>query len=305
MLKKIGSFFISAFMLMFVGILSVFLGVRLFFEPTSMTILVDYVLEEEDFWDEVDIEDEEFNKYVDEEEFKKELGKFISDYFKYSGGVKGAEKPSLEPFREIVEEFMEEYEKVNNGKFDREEIDKYLDELEADMDEELFGEETDEDIKLLFNIIYSDVIVIVLVAIILGFIGLDFLLRKNPAVISLHAGIVSGINAFTFYALKFMLGLVETSDEFEEIALVMVSNIFNRIGLVSLILGIILIVIFILLKDKYKEENNNINNNQYNQNSMNNYNGYNNYDNSNYNNNYNNNYNMNNYGNNYNNNNGF
>lgn len=287
MLKKIGSFFIGCFMLIFVGVLSVFLGIRLFFEPTSMTVLMDYVLEEEDFWDEVDIEESEFKKYIDEEEFKKELGKFVSDYLKYSGGVKGVEKPSLEPFKELVEDFIKDYEKETNTKFDREEIDKYLNELEEDMDEELFGEEPDEDIKIVFNIIYSDTIVIVLIAIILGFIGLDFLLRKNPAIISLHAGIVSGINAFTFYALKFVVGVVEVSDEVEEAAIVMISNIFNRIGLVSLILAIILIVIFVLLKDKYKEENNN-NNNQYNLNNMNNYNGYNNYDNSNNMNNYNN-----------------
>ena len=295
MLKKIGSFFVSCFMLMFVGVLSVFWGVKLFFEPDSLSVLMDYMLEEEGFWEEMDITEEEFNKYVDKEEFSNMLGEFVSDYLKYSGGVKGAEKPSLEHFKKLVEDFIREYEKETNTKFDREEIDKYLDDLEEEMDEELFGDELDEEIKMLFNIIYSDTIVIVLIAIILGFIGLDFLLRKNPAIISLHAGIVSSINAFTFYALKFLLGVVEVSDEFEEAAIVMISNIFNRIGLVSLVIAIILIVIFILLKDKYKEENNN--NNQYNQNNMNNYNGYNNYDNSNYNmNNYNNNYTNNNNG---------
>ena len=285
MLKKIGSFFIGFFMLIFVGVLSVFLGIRLFFEPTSMSVLMEHIVEEEEFWEEMDITEEEFNKYIDKDEFSDMLGEFISDYFKYSGGVKGAKKPSLEPFKELIEDFIKDYEKETNTKFDREEIDKYLNELEEDMDEELFGEEPDEDIKIVFNVIYSDTIVIVLIAIILGFIGLDFLLRKNPAIISLHAGIVSGINAFTFYALKLVLGVVDVSDEFEEAALAMISNVFNRIGLVSLILAIILIVIFVLLKDKYKEENNN-NNNQYNQNNMNNYNGY---DNSNYNmNNYNN-----------------
>lgn len=298
MLKKIGSFVISIFILMFVGVLSVFLGIRLFFEPTSMSVLMEHIVEEEEFWEEMDITEEEFNKYIDKDEFSDMLGEFISDYLKYSGGVKGVEKPSLEPFKELVEDFIKDYEKETNTKFDREEIDKYLNELETDMDEELFGEAPDEDIKMLFNIIYSDTIVIVLIAIILGFIGLDFLLRKNPAVVALHAGIISSINAFTFYALKLVLGVVDVSDEFEEAALAMISNVFNRIGLVSLIIAIILIVIFVLLKDKYKEENNN-NNNQYNQNNMNNYNDYNNYDNSNYN--------MNNYNNynNYNNNNGF
>ena len=298
--KKVGSVFISIFLTIVIGVLSIFIGIRMFLEPKSMTVFVTSMMEEEGFWEEVEIENVDFREFMSEDEFKEELGEFVSDYVKYSLGVEGAEKPSIKEIRVLLEEYVHDYAEEHNIEVDYDEFNQYLDEMEEELEEDLAFEETnlDEDVQIVLNFFFSDMIVYALIGVILFLIGLDLLIIKDFIVVSLHVGIPLIINGVASFGLGFFFGSFTTSGGEEVGIFDSLVNVANRLGLYYLLPGILLIVIFIVFKNKIKKDdniNNNMNNN-YN-------NGYNNYNNGyNYNNNYNNGYN-NNYNTNYNNNN--
>ena len=258
--KKVGSVFISIFLTIVIGVLSIFVG--------SM-------MEEEGFWEEVEIDDIDLREFMSENEFKEELGEFVSDYVKYSLGLEGAEKPSIKEIRSLLDEYIHDYASENNIDVDYDELNQYLDEMEQELEEELELEKAtiDEDVEMVVNI-----------GIILFLIGIDLLIRKDFILLSLHVGIPLIINGVASFGLGLLLGSFTTSNGEDVGIFDSLINIANRLGLYYLIPGIILIVLFIVFKNKIKKDPN-VNN----MNNPNNYNGYNNYNYNNYN--YNNGYN--------------
>lgn len=259
MLRKIGSFFISVFMLIFVGILSVFIGVRLFLQPSSLTLLMSNILEKENFWENTDFVDSEFKDYVDVKKINEELGKSVSDYIKYILGIDEQNKPNVDGFRNLIDEYISEYEKDNNVKLDREEIDQYINGLEQDLEKDLLQEEVDDELKAIIKVFFSNKLIYILVGVILFSIVLDYLLRKSLAIVSLHTGIVTLINAVTFFGMGISFKNTNNVDKSFLHVFDLLINICNKIGFVSLVLGVILIVLFIIFRDKKKPDNENMN----------------------------------------------
>ena len=284
--KKVGSVFISIFLTIVIGVLSIFIGIRMFLEPKAMTIFVGSMMEEEGFWEEVEIDDIDLREFMSENEFKEELGEFVSDYVKYSLGLEGAEKPSIKEIRSLLDEYIHDYASENNIDVDYDELNQYLDEMEQELEEELELEKAtiDEDVEMVVNIFFSDMVVYALIGIILFLIGIDLLIRKDFILLSLHVGIPLIINGVASFGLGLLLGSFTTSNGEDVGIFDSLINIANRLGLYYLIPGIILIVLFIVFKNKIKKDPN-VNN----MNNPNNYNGYNNYNYNNYN--YNNGYN--------------
>ena len=284
--KKVGSVFISIFLTIVIGVLSIFIGIRMFLEPKAMTIFVGSMMEEEGFWEEVEIDDIDLREFMSENEFKEELGEFVSDYVKYSLGLEGAEKPSIKEIRSLLDEYIHDYASENNIDVDYDELNQYLDEMEQELEEELELEKAtiDEDVEMVVNIFFSDMVVYALIGIILFLIGIDLLIRKDFILLSLHVGIPLIINGVASFGLGLLLGSFTTSNGEDVGIFDSLINVANRLGLYYLIPGIILIVLFIVFKNKIKKDPN-VNN----MNNPNNYNGYNNYNYNNYN--YNNGYN--------------
>jgi hypothetical protein len=258
----------------------------MFLEPKAMTIFVGSMMEEEGFWEEVEIDDIDLREFMSENEFKEELGEFVSDYVKYSLGLEGAEKPSIKEIRSLLDEYIHDYASENNIDVDYDELNQYLDEMEQELEEELELEKAtiDEDVEMVVNIFFSDMVVYALIGIILFLIGIDLLIRKDFILLSLHVGIPLIINGVASFGLGLLLGSFTTSNGEDVGIFDSLINVANRLGLYYLIPGIILIVLFIVFKNKIKKDPN-VNN----MNNPNNYNGYNNYNYNNYN--YNNGYN--------------
>lgn len=259
MLKKIGSFFINAFMLIFVIVLSCLMIARLFLSGSSMTDLVDVIIEEEGgFIEEITDSDvnSDFGNYINEEEIEKEIGQFVSDYLKYTGGAPGAERPNADGLKRLFEKYIEEYEKDNNVEFDDTELQEIFNELDEEMDE-LVNEPVDEDVALVFRIIYSDTLLIGIALVIVGCILINYLLRRDWFIIMRHCGIVITINFIMVMLVGGLLNLASdpTMDAADMALMDVIKNTFNRIGIIGLAIGIVLIVLSILLKKKNNNSN--------------------------------------------------
>lgn len=263
--KKIGSVFISIFLTIVIGVLSIFIGIRMFLEPEAMTVLVTSMMEEEDFWEEFEVEDVELKEFMSDDEVTEELGEFVSDYTKYVLGIEGAKKPSIAELRTLLEEYIRDYAEENNIDVDYEELDEFFDEaekeLETELELELEKNTMDEELKMVLDIFFSDTIIYILISIILFLIGLDLLIRKDFIVVSLHTGIPLIINAVVSFVLSFFLGSFTTSTGDDVGIFDSLISVANRLGIYYLIPGIILIVIFIIFRKKIKKDDNNMNNN--------------------------------------------
>jgi len=258
MLKKMGSFFIGVIMLGLVGILSVLIMARMFLSASSMTDIVKFIMAEEGGIIESVVDDDinyEIVEYINEEEINEELGKFVSDYLKYIGGAPNAKKPSSKGFIKLFEKYIDEYEKDTGNKVDRSEINEVFDELDEELDE-IVNEPVDKDVALVFSIVYSDGLIIGLSSAIVVCFVLDYLLRKNLFIVIRHSGIVFTISSIIILAFGMLLKFVLNTNV-EELDIALVNgfvNIFNKVGIVELVVGVLLIVVSVVLNKNKKSE---------------------------------------------------
>lgn len=258
MFKKIGSFFISSLSLTILGLLSILLVVRMFFMPSSMSKLAKTMFNEEVFMA------EELDKYIEKDILIDEMGKFLSDYFKYVGGAPGAERPSIDGFVDIIKELVENYEKETGEEIANDaDIEEFYNELESSMDA-LLNESFDEDVRIVFEIIYSQALLIGLIGAFVVCILLNYLIRKDWFIVMRHTGIVACFNGSIFVVCGVLVNYLATrAEEASDVTMIkcFVEN-FYTVGFISLVISTILIVLSVVLKKKNTDlkSSNNMNN---------------------------------------------
>lgn len=252
--KKFGSFIVNFIMYILLGLVSVLLIARIFLSPYTMGKLVDIMFEEDEgaFLNLIDEEsDSDFFNYVDKDDFNDELGVFLSDYLKYMGCVKDADKPSTDKLKKYFEEYMRGYAADNNVDLSEDDITEFLEAVDYELND-LLEDDFDEDVTLVFNIIYSNKLIGGFVFIVLGCIALNYAIRYDWYIVMRHCGIVAILNALPIVGLGRIILISKESGmgEVEKSMINLLGGNFLLYGIVVLVLGIGLILLSIYFKKK-------------------------------------------------------
>lgn len=162
-------------------------------------------------------------------------------------------QPSSEKLKEILTQSLEKYEKDNNVALDDNVIDEVFDTFDKEMEESKTEIAADNDVKLLFDFIYSNYYLIALgISIVCLFLIFIINMSIKPVLTSLGVvSIISGVFVFLIsLGLKVML---ETEEEIKALANV-VSSPFKMAAIISIVIGIVLLIFKTYIKDKPKEE---------------------------------------------------
>ena len=261
-MKVLGSLFFSFIMTIIIFVISLFMCVRVFLSPMIMTKVIDLMIEEEGGFTEELLEDfPVLGNYLDEDKMNKELGIFFSDYIKYLLRVPNQDVPTLEGIKEVLDEAIDEYVKDTGEEFDYDSYNKEYEDIEKSIVAELVpeSERVPEEVGFIMEIIYSDVIMVVLALIIIFSILFDYLIRKDFIIISRHVGIVSLINAFIYGSVWLFLLTINTDGDVTSKTLL---KIFAEVPLIiTLICGVVGVLLIVLPLVFRKKTNNNYNNN--------------------------------------------
>jgi len=266
-MKTFGSIVLGFIMTIVVFVISLFACVRMFLSPITMSKVVNALLEEEGIVGPITEDFPELGEYLDEDKINKEYGVFFSDYIKYLLGVPNQKMPSLERLKVLLDEAIDEYVKETGKEFDYASYNEEYKELEASIETELVpdSQKAPEEVQMIIGIIYSDTIIMIFIIVVVGAILIDFLMRKEILVVSRHVGIVSLINSFIYGSIVLFIFAIETEE-----GDVFVRKIINAIGeiplliaVICLVLGIVLVVMSIMLRNKNNNRNN-MNNGMYN-----------------------------------------
>lgn len=261
-MKVLGSLFFNFIMTIIIFIISLFMCVRVFLSPMIMTKLVNLLIEEEGGFTEEILEDfPEMEKYLDEDKMNEELGIFFSDYLKYLLRVPNQDVPTLEGIKEVLDEAIDGYVKDTGKEFDYDSYNEEYKDIEESIVLELVpeSERVPEEVGVIMEIIYSDVVMVILALIVIFSILFDYLIRKDFIIVSRHVGIVSLINAFIYGSIGLFLLTVNTDGDVTSKTLL---KIFAEVPLIiTLICGVVGLLLIILPLVFKKKTNNNYNNN--------------------------------------------
>ena len=276
-MKVLGSLFFSFIMTIIIFVISLFMCVRVFLSPMIMTKVIDLMIEEEGGFTEELLEDfPVLGNYLDEDKMNKELGIFFSDYIKYLLRVPNQDVPTLEGIKEVLDEAIDEYVKDTGEEFDYDSYNEEYEDIEKSIVTELVpeSERVPEEVGFIMEIIYSDVIMVVLALIIIFSILIDYLIRKDFIINYRHVGIVSLINSFIYGSVwLFLLTINTDGDVTSKTLLKIFAEVPLIITLICGVVGVLLIVLPLVFRKKINNNNglgyycpptNNINNGMYN-----------------------------------------
>lgn len=201
------------------------------------------------------------SEYFDVKEFKKELVTLVATGLKNLGNPDAKELIETDSFKEYIEDSITKYEKETNNDVD----DALIEELFDTMDEELYitkesigiGEEV-----IIFEIIFSNKILITLIAGIVLCIILMFILLGNIQTTLLKVKtpfLVNGVGALLVgFAVNSLISGMEVNGSYP-LAKVgfIVSTPFFKVAAISIVIGIALIIIAKVLKNNRSIENSN------------------------------------------------
>jgi len=213
------------------------------------------------------------DEYVNDEEIKESLEEMINDTLKYYSGLPDAEKPSTDKIKEIVKNSLKEYEKDTKKPVDYASIDKSFAEIDNTIEQEMESLNTpeNENVKKVFNFIYSDKIVtIAIIAIIVSVILIIILERSIKKIISkiIVIAIFNGIGNSLFGVVLEKIFEQENNQALTNI-LATLKNSFDKIAMISFIIAVIGLIISItlkiihIIKSKKEKKDIDINNNEY------------------------------------------
>lgn len=252
-LKKFVSMILSLVMLIAITTLGALFVVRSLLAGSS---IIDLALESEDLSYSEVISDvlgndlySELEDYIDEKEFRKSLDDYFSEAIKYSVGVKGVDIPSTDEMKDVLYDSFAKYEKDTGRKLDKEAIDIALDVLDDEI-ENNFTITDDSEEKAIFNVIYSDKLVILIVVIIVVCIIVKFLLFRNILSLFKSIVIVAIFNACGNYGFGVALKsiMAEESDNVVDLVVDNLLSSFNNIAIISLIIAVVFIILSIIVK---------------------------------------------------------
>ena len=217
----------------------------------------------------------DLSAYIDDEELKTNLEDFITNTLKYYSGVKDVAVPSVDALKEQINNSIDKYEEKTGKKINRDQVDEAFKNLDTEVAQSI-GVTNSEEIKTIFNFIYSNKLVIFLLILIIAIIVIKILMFHSIIELLKSIIVIVMFNSFGNFGFGIALkSLFKTSSEPQiDIILKNITSSFNKIALISLIIAltfsIILIIIKVIKKNKNKKEhlandsaNNITNNNSY------------------------------------------
>lgn len=262
MFKKMLSGLLNIVILIVIIIVSILIIGRIVLSGSSLTKVIDSSLEVEGGLEEFigDSEySEELMEIIDEDKLFEELGFLLSDVLKYEVGVTN-EKPDFDGMKNLILKYADEYEEETGVKISSEEIDELFEDIEMEFDD--ISEEVPQEVSLVFKVLYSNALLYGLIGAVAGCVLLDFVLRKDWSIVSRHSGIVLIINSLILFLLKLFLDTAAKDVSYDDgrVLIDVLLDSVNIVSIVSLVIGIVLIVLSIYLKNKVKNDNNMMNN---------------------------------------------
>lgn len=257
--KKILSVIIGFVLLLAITTLCSLYFARSFLSKDNLAGLIgsytEELIETDDFFNDNNIVYSEYSEYIDTEKFKDILSSMMADYVRYQTGIDSTAKPSAKELEKFMNEIYDKVEEENDVILDRDDISITINEIEEILEEDIISEE-DKELTDVIATVFSNKPIIICYVVIGVCIILILVLRGFRKLLG-HLGRVAIINSIGIYALggaiKFLFeGLVQ--NESATILLDSLVGIANKIALISLIVGIVLIVISIVLKLIKKKE---------------------------------------------------
>lgn len=191
---------------------------------------------------------ENINEYFDTKEITKELESIVINYLKYSSGIPDTNTPSTQSLKDLIKDTSSKYEQETGKSLNLEEINKQLDELEIKLAEK--NELSSNNMyKKVFQFIYNNKYIYFALAISIFCIILIFLLNKLESLIKhlITVFLFNGIGNLSFGLALNKIINPEINSSIKGLSTTL-TNIFNKIAIISFIIASILIVTFIAIK---------------------------------------------------------
>lgn len=257
-MKKFVTVIISIIMLFCVISFTTLLSIRSIFSKNGINEILNEGTEKLDMDTYIDEffnsneDTKELNKYIDVDEFSNAFSAYIADYLHYAA-VDNGKQPSSDEMKKIIEDSVSKYEKENDVTLDMDIIDEVFDKFDDKMQEARTEVIDNNEVKILFEVIYGNGYLIAL-GISIVCLVLIFLINMNIKTVCLSLGIVAIINGVMIFLMSAGLKIIlETEDSLKTLSN-LVSSPFRKYAIISLILGIVLLVVRNFIKEKKKEE---------------------------------------------------
>lgn len=193
----------------------------------------------------------ELGKYVDADEFSKAFTDYMAEYIMYAT-MDSDKQVSSENLRNIINDSINKYEKENDVTLDNSVIDELFDTFDKEM-EESKNEITDtEEVRLIFDFIYSDYYLIALAISIVCLI-LIFVINMSIKTVCTSLGVVTIINGVIVYLLSLVIKVAFEIEESVKALGNVISSPYRIASYISIGLGIVLLITKTYIKEKKEE----------------------------------------------------
>ena len=198
-----------------------------------------------------DIDDkEEIIKYMDNKEFKDAFGDVVHQFIMIKVGVQEG-KIDTTKMRTYLEKIVKEYNKEHDTKITDEDIDKLINNIQEQAEEE----KADEALTNIFNFIYSKMTTVLSVLVIaIAVVSLYFINKKiNTPLLLVGSNMI--IAALLMFGLVSILNGVSGDQEMVDVVKDVLISPLKIISYVELVFGILFIVLSKKIKDNNISEN--------------------------------------------------
>lgn len=191
-------------------------------------------------------------------EYEVLLSDYLSDFLSYTTGT--GEKPILDETKinSILDKNIEKYEQDHNKKVNKEKITTLVSEVTTTINEQVENITSNNNLKPILNIIFSKTLLIGLIVNCLIVLILIIIINMKLSSILIYSSLAVLIHSFIFTLLSGVLNLFKNDEILNSN---MIKNAYTLISeqiatniLISFIIGFILMIIGIVLKNVKKEK---------------------------------------------------
>lgn len=191
-------------------------------------------------------------------EYEVLLSDYLSDFLSYTTGT--GEKPILDETKinSILDKNIEKYEQDHNKKVNKEKITTLVSEVTTTINEQVENITSNNNLKPILNIIFSKTLLIGLIVNCLIVLTLIIIINMKLSSILIYSSLAVLIHSFIFTLLSGVLNLFKNDEILNSN---MIKNAYTLISeqiatniLVSFVIGFILMIIGIVLKNVKKEK---------------------------------------------------
>lgn len=191
-------------------------------------------------------------------EYEVLLSDYLSDFLSYTTGT--GEKPILDETKinSILDKNIEKYEQDHNKKVNKEKITTLVSEVTTTINEQVENITSNNNLKPILNIIFSKTLLIGLIVNCLIVLILIIIINMKLSSILIYSSLAVLIHSFIFTLLSGVLNLFKNDEILNSN---MIKNAYTLISeqiatniLISFVIGFILIIIGIVLKNVKKEK---------------------------------------------------